>query len=572
MILIHRRGNRLILILIALCICSGVASTWNVSAARQTETTNSLRVAGFADDGTPSGDQPLIIEARKAQFQPTPRGEQTLHLAGSPLGVETLDPATARDISTTFLVRQIFRGLVAFDKNLEPTPELADRIEVSADGLSYTFHLRENAKFQDGRQINSDDVVASLKRSLNPVTTGGDSSLLGGSAFLSDIVGAQELLTGNSPTLTGVSAVDSQTVEIHLIQPRATFLMKLASIPASIVDVSEVDRVSSWWRNPNGSGPFGLSSLDDGSATLTPSKYWYEGEPPLKEVTISLGQGALQPFNLYQSGQIEVSPVDLSGIDRALAPEGGLRDDIVVAPQFALEYIAFNLADEPMNDLHIRKALELGFPTNKIADVTFDGYVTEPCGLIPKGMLGQDWLCDKPGFDLDAAKAEINKSRYRSAAKVPPIEIYTAGSTSTEAFRDSIEQSLGLKIDVIDVDWESFLRGLSSDEYPAYSIYWSADYPDPESLLWTLFGSESQDNYVKYHNVQFDDLLMRAASEPSESRRIELYSAAQQILLNDGTVFPLYFDVSYTLVRPLVKGLEVTPIGILGLEHIWMEH
>jgi ABC-type transport system substrate-binding protein len=214
----------------------------------------------------------------------------------------------------------------------------------------------------------------------------------------------------------------------------------------------------------------------------------------------------------------------------------------------------------------------MAFPADKIADVTFDGYAEVACGLIPKGMLGQDWQCSKPSFDIDSAKSEIAKSKYGTPHKVPPIQIYTAGSQPTEAFRDAIEQSLGLKIEVINVDWNEFLGGLSAQTYPAYSIYWSADYPDPESLLWTLFGSESKDNYVGYHNQRFDALLAQAASELNVSRRVDLYRQAQQLLLDDGVIVPLYYDVSYTLVRPSVKGVEVTPIGMLGLEHIWMEH
>ncbi|MFL5760571.1 MAG: peptide ABC transporter substrate-binding protein [Thermomicrobiales bacterium] len=529
-------------------------------------------VAGIAADGTPVNGVPLVITAIDEPFEPTPKGDQTLRLAGSPSGIPTLDPALARDIDTTFVVRQIFRGLISFDSDLQPIPELADRIEITADGLSYKFHLRDGAKFQDGRPISSDDVVSSLTRAMSPATAGGDPSLLGGPAFLSDIVGAQELLSGQVDNLTGVSKVDDQSVEIRLTEPRATFLMKLASVPASIVDRMQLIQGADWWREPNGSGPFHLTKLtDERDLQLAPSDEWFEGAPPMHEVDIALGQSALQPFNLYQSGQVDISPVDLNGVDRALSPESGLNDQVLVTPQLAVEYIAFNIHDEPMTDPHIRRALQLGFPRDKVAEVTYDGYVGKACGLIPDGMLGRNWPCENVNFDLEAAKKEIAHSKYGSADKVPPIEIYTAGSQSTDALRNSIEQSLSLKVDVIEVDWNEFLNGLSIHEYPAYSIYWSADYPDPESLLWTLFSSVSKDNYVDYHNDRFERLLAQAAAEPNEAKRIDLYAQAQQLLLDDGVVMPLYYDVSYTLVRPYVKGLDVTAIGILGFEHIWLE-
>jgi oligopeptide transport system substrate-binding protein len=560
----------LIVLLILSSVC-GAFSTRGATVARQAPATQILPERSI--EGTPVAGSPLVITARDETFSPTPRGDQTLHLAGSPLGIETLDPALSQDLGTSFVVRQIFRGLVAFDSDLQPVPELADRIKISADGLTYTFRLRDSVKFQDGAQIRASDVVTSLTRALDPATAGGDGSLLGGPAFLSDIDGASDLLSGNANELSGVREVDDRTVEIRLAQPQSTFLMKLASVPASIVERTQVAQGADWWHEPNGSGPFRLAMLSDGTEIqLAPSEYWFEGAPPLKEIDIALGQGALQPFNLYQAGQIDVSPVDLNGVDRALAPEAGLSDQIVVTPQFALEYVAFNINEAPMDDPHIRRALQLAFPEDKIATVTFDGYVAKPCGLIPSGMLGVNWPCNEQSFDIDAAKEEIAKSKYGSVDQVPPIEIYTAGSNSTEAFRDSVEQSLGLKIDVITVDWNEFLQGLADHAYPAYSIYWSADYPDPESLLWTLFSSESKDNYIGYHNALFDDLLNKAASEPDSGARIEIYSKAQQMLLDDGVVMPLYYDVSYTLVRPYVKGLDVTSIGILGLEHVWLEH
>jgi oligopeptide transport system substrate-binding protein len=563
-------GRYLFVLLVLASVC-GTFSARGATVASQAPAIQSL--PGLSTLGTPVAGSPLVITSKDETFRPSPRGDQTLHLAGSPLGIETLDPALAQDLGTSFVVRQIFRGLVTFDPDLQPVPELADRIEISADGLTYTFRIRNNAKFQDGTQIRSRDVSTSLTRALDPATAGGDAALLGGSAFLSNIKGAGDLLSGNANELSGVREVDERNVEIRLAEPQSTFLMKLASVPASIVEGTQVAKGGDWWREPNGSGPFRLATQADGTEIqLAPSDFWFEGAPPLKQIDIALGQRALQPFNLYQAGQIDISPVDLNGVDRTLAPEAGLSDQIVVTPQFALEYIAFNINDAPMDDPHIRRALQLAFPEDKIAAVTFDGYVANPCGLIPDGMLGVNWPCNEQSFDIDAAKNEISKSKYGTADQVPPIEIYTAGSNSTEAFRDSVEQSVGLKIDVITVDWNEFLQGLADHAYPAYSIYWSADYPDPESLLWTLFSSESKDNYIGYHNAKFDDLLNKAASEPNTDARIEIYTKAQQMLLNDGVVMPLYYDVSYTLARPYVKGLKVTSIGIIGLEHLWLEH
>jgi oligopeptide transport system substrate-binding protein len=516
---------------------------------------------------------PLVLEAHDQPSAATPSGDQTLRLSGPAEGPDTLDPAFSRDLSSAFLVRQIFRGLTRFDADLQPVPALAQRIEVSTDGLDYTFDLRANATFQDGSPITADAVVFSLTRALDPATAGGDASLLGGPTFLSDIEGAGDVISGKSSQLRGIEAVDEDTVHIHLANPRATFLMKLASAPASIVDPNDVAKGGEWWRTPNGSGPFRIAEWQPNDhMTLTRYDGFFAGPPALARVDIRLGVNALQPFNLYEAGQIDVTGVDVSAVDRVLSPESGLSDQVTITPLFAVDYIAFRTDTAPLDDPNIRRALQLGFPREKIASVTYDGYVTAASGLIPDGMLGEDWPAQTPSYDLAAARQAIADSSYGSADKVPPIRIYVSGYAGASALRDVVERDLGLKIEVINVDWSEFVLGLSRRSYPAYELYWGADYPDPEALLLILFGSGRADNYVDYSNPAYDDLLEQAAVERDVTKRSDLYRQAQQLLVDDHVIIPLYFDVAYTLAKPAVKGLQVTPLGILGLESVWLEH
>ncbi|HKG25622.1 MAG TPA: peptide ABC transporter substrate-binding protein [Thermomicrobiales bacterium] len=516
---------------------------------------------------------PFILEAQDEPNRASPSGEQTLRLSGQSEGPDSLDPAFSRDLASAFLVRQIFRGLTRFGPDLEPVPELAQRIEVSTDGLDYTFDLRPNATFQNGTPITADVVVFSLTRALEPATAGGDVTLLGGPTFLSDIDGAGDVISGQTEQLRGVEAVDEDTVHIRLSGPHSTFLMKLASAPASIVDPEDVGTGDEWWRTPNGSGPFHVSEWEpDDHMILTRFDDFVAGPATLSRIEIRLGANSLQPFNLYEAGQIDVTGVDVSAIDRVLAPESGLSDQVTVTPLFAVDYIAFRSDTPPFDDPAIRRAVQLGFPRAKLADVTYDGFVSAATGLIPNGMLGRDWPAQVPGYDLPAARKAIAESSYGSAEKVPPIRIYVSGYAGASALRDTVQRDLGLKVEIVNVDWSEFVLGLSRRDYPAYELYWGADYPDPESLLLVLFGSDRADNYVDYHNDAFDDLLRQSAAELDLAKRSDLYSQAQQVLLDDQVVIPLYFDVAYTLAKPAVRGLEVTPLGILGLESVWLEH
>jgi ABC-type transport system substrate-binding protein len=224
-----------------------------------------------------------------------------------------------------------------------------------------------------------------------------------------------------------------------------------------------------------------------------------------------------------------------------------------------------------MDDPAIRRALQIGFPRGRIAEVSFRGHVRPAAGMIPDGMLDQVWPVNYPAYDLDAARAAIAASSYGSAEKVPPIQIYIAGYEGAQALRDSLQETLGLRIDVIDVEWSEFVAGLAHKSYPAYELYWGADYPDPEALLWVLFGTGRPDNYIGYSNEEFDRLLAAAAVEADQTKRSELIAEAQQILIDDAVVIPLTYDVAYTLQKPHVKGLEVTPLGILRFDSVWLE-
>lgn len=510
-----------------------------------------------------------------AQSFPSDSGaeEGVLRLAG-PADLQTLDPAEAKDLGSLFLIRQIFSGLTRLDDDLQPVPALAESIRVSEDGLTYTFTLRRDARFQDGSDITASDVAYSLTRALDPATTGGDASLLSGPTFLAAIEGSKALLDGEVTTLSGVEVVDDLTLRIRLSEPQSTFLMRLAMGPASVVDPDDIERGEDWWTDPNGSGPFVIDDFDiDSGMTLKPSGTFYDGKPDLKEVQVLLGTNAFQPLNLYQNGAVDLAPVPIDSIDRALDPTSDLYPDLRQTDLLSVLYMALRSDVAPLDDPNIRKALILGFPREKVANVSFNGYVADALGFIPDGMLGQDsWPVEGWDYDLEAARQAIADSSYVSAENVPPITIYSNGPpNSLLSFKEVIERDLGLQIDLVNVEWGEYISSLPRQTYPAYSIYWGADFPDPESLLLTLFGSGQADNYVGYSNPEFDRLLSDAASERDPDKRAALYAQANQLLMDDAVVLPFFYDRSYMVVRPWVQGLHVTPLGIMYLDRITVE-
>lgn len=521
---------------------------------------------------TPGSGDSIVIKAGDRTRISTPTGPQELRLAGSIIDPVPLDPAFARDVNSAFMTRQVFRGLTKFDANLEPVPELAERIEISDDGLTYRFILSDNARFSDGRQITADDVIFSLTRALDPRTAAETGIALAGPSYLNDIAGAQALIAGDAETLSGARAIDERTLELQLDSPRATFLMKLASAPGAVVDPLDVAEGGEWWRDPNASGPFVVASWEpEQELRLAPNEHYVGGPPVLETITFRLGPSAANAFNLYQADEIDEATVPIYAIDRVSDPGSPLLGELTVSPILSTQYIAFRTDVAPMDDPEIRRAVLLAFPRWKIADILLSGRQEAAHGLIPPGTLGREWPAALPEQDLEAAREAIANSSYGSAENVPPIRIYGASPFGSEALRDVLERELGLTIEVLDVHWPQYNARLASKTFPAFELTWVADFPDPETFLWNLFATSSPDNYSEYSNPEFDALLQQAAATFDVDERAALYAEAEAILLADHALLPLAHDIRFTLTKPWVHGLTVTPLGLLYLEDGWIE-
>ena len=522
--------------------------------------------------GAPLAGVETEFTQRRPLPEANPSGEQVFRITGPIVDPLTIDPALVRDLSSAFLTRLVFRGLVVFDSDLNPCLELAQRLVVSADGLTYTITIDPRALFHDGRNVTADDVAWSLTRSLDPATANGQAALLSGPTFLDSVLGAQELLTGAATELEGVRVIDQRTVEIRLWRPDAAFMSKLASAATCVVDRNDVARGGDWWRTPNGAGPFRVTEWRVGEMLrLERSRSFIDGAPALERIEMPLGPSAGGAFNLYQQSRVDIVGIGFALIDQVRSPLVGMADELVQQDQFSTEYIAFRTDTPPMDDPIVRRAVAMAFPRHMIAGVTFEGRTREATGVVPPGMLGAEWPVDHPGYDPEAAKALLETSSYAEAGEIPPIQLYSTGNPAAAAFRDTVSEALGIEITSFIVQANEFFAGLALRQYPNYALYWGADYPDPSTFLLSLFGSGASDNYIDYENPEFDELLEAAMSELDPTARAAIYADAQQLLIDDCVVIPTYHDVGYWLAKPWVKGVELTSLGLLQLETIWIE-
>ncbi|MGB3328157.1 MAG: ABC transporter substrate-binding protein [Thermomicrobiales bacterium] len=501
----------------------------------------------------------------------TPADGLHLVLAGPATGVSTLDPALVRDNQTMTIVRQLFRGLLAFDATLTPQPALAASVDADDQETSFRVILRPDGTFHDGRPITARDVEASLARALNPATAGGDRTALAAAGQLGGIRGAGDVLAGRTDRLGGVEVMSDRQLQITLDGPDAAFPGKLASVAASIVDAT-----GSYAIAMNGTGPFSLASVPSGeSLTMNRRGYYDHGHSTVSMLSFVTGSAAAMPGNLLQAGSIDLA----SGLpsDQAVLladPASGAGDVRVTAmPEFSLLYLALSPLDEALADLSIRRAIQVGFPWQRLAESATG--VQPAQGIIAPGMLGRDWPANLPPFDLERAKAEIARSRFGSADRVPPITVYTGQTSAADplrnvgvAMQEFLGEQLGLRIEPVSVAWDDFLAGLPAGRFPTYSLTWIADFPDPSSFLEVLFGAGSPDNYTGHASSALDGLLTEARSAADDERRATLFARAQQVLIDEALVMPISFDIGYTAYRMGIGGVPISPIGLVGLETV----
>lgn len=496
---------------------------------------------------------------------PTPIGNAasggTLILTLGPRDPQTLDPALVADVTSAFVVRQIFSGLVRLTNDLEPAPDLAERWERTPDGRTYTFYLRPEARFADGTPITAEDVRYSLERAADPSLA----PSLPAHTYLGDIVGVREKIAGQATTIQGVKVLDERTLTITIDAPKTYFLAKLAHPTSFVMDRRAVERGGDrWTEQPNGSGPFTIERWDHNRLlVLARNPAFYREPARLSRVRMLIGAAASNPQVLYEQGEIDLTSVPSYALARVRDENNPHSRELRRVPQLSLFYIGMNVRLPPFDDPKVREAFTLLLDRQKIAEITLQGAAQPAAGVLPPGMPGYNPALELPRPDIERAKALLAESRYGGIEGLPPIVAYGGWA---DRLREVAQRELGLRIEVRDYeDFGAFLRALDTNTLPMFSSGWIADYPDPENFLDVLFRTGSGENHFAYSNPDVDALLDRAAVEPDETSRYELYREAERRILADAPLIPLYHDVEYLLVKPYVRGLELTPMGILDL-------
>lgn len=492
------------------------------------------------------------------------RDDAIFLLGGQP---RTLDPALTLGGPDSPL-GHIFSGLVALDTDLQVQPELAAGWDISDDGTRYTFYLRRNAVFHDGRPVTAADVVYSWERATDPATASDTAA-----TYLGDIVGVPAKLAGEAGTIGGIDVIDDHTLEVNIDAPKVYFLAKLAYPVAYVVDRANVT-AADWEHAPNGTGPFRLQAWeDDEIIVLARHDDYYLAPAQVAHVVYLLGPGL--PLSMYENGQIDFVGVGGSTRDRLQDPNDPLYSELRTGVDMCTSYIGFNHALPPLDDVRVRQALNLALDRERLVSGVLDGYALPAQGLLPPGMPGYGGDLPSTAFDPEQARALLADAGY-GPGELPPLTFTTAGYGDVGGYLTAIitmwEENLGVTVEPILLDPFTYQDELYAGNVGHfYSYGWCADYPDPQNFLDILFHSESPQNLGRYHNEAVDAALEEARVMSDTGQRLARYQAIEANLVEDGAAAFISHSLDAVLVKPYVRNYVWTPMGVRQWHRVALE-
>jgi peptide/nickel transport system substrate-binding protein/oligopeptide transport system substrate-binding protein len=503
-----------------------------------------------------------------------PRGGE---IVWSVVGVEdldSLDPAQAGEQQSIIVMNLVFGGLLRLDADLRVQPDAASRWDVSADGKTYTFHLRKELKFGDGSPVTAQDFVYSINRALKPST-----AAYAAPSHLKHIVGAEEVIEGKADAASGVRSLDEHTLEIELDAPLAYFLSWLTSphtfaVPQKLIEEHGED----WTDHAFGTGPFRVKEWKHGEEiVLEANPHYWMGLPGVETLRMPFFQDNEVAYQRYRQGELDIMGNRQTGVPAARVSEVQALPDFRTASALAVRYIGFNNHLPPFDNVYVRQAFAFSVDRLELAQITLSGTV-EPTGrILPRGLARTDYAVKGQAFDPEGARRALRLAGYLSAQELPAVSLAYAEEGENELVARTLQNfwrdTLGIEVTLEGLDLQTFSQRLDEtfmqpeEGLQMYLSIWGADYPDPQNFISQQLRTGSPNNNGNWSNEEFDTLVDQAdrmGQQNLADERLKLYAEAEQIALEEVGWLPLYNPRLNVLISPAVQGLVFTPQGIIA--------
>lgn len=502
--------------------------------------------------------------------------------------ISSLDPAFAKDQAMIWANLQLFNGLVQLDSALNIKPSIAKSWEISKDGLTYTFTLRQDVFFHNHKLFNgkkrkviASDFVYSFNRIIS-------TKIASPGAWIFNLV-------ENKDGKYSFFAPNDTTFQIVLKEPFSPFLGLLTMPYASVVPKEIVEHYGEDFRkNPIGTGPFYFKMWKEGvKLVLLKNEDYFEKDskgnrlPYLDAVSISFIIDKQSVFLEFVKGNIDfISGIDANYKDEVLTKNGELQEkyknkiNLITQPYLNTEYLGFLVdntkspKDNPLLNKKIRQAINYGFDREKMIKYLRNNIgLAGQGGIIPKGLAGFD-ANNSSGYSYNPQKAKelLAQAGYPNGKGLPPISLSTT-STYLDLCKYIQQQLNLLGLDIkVDVNPPGALREhIAQSKSMWFRGSWIADYPDAENYL-SLFYSPNfcpkGPNYTHFYNPTYDKFYEQAQKETSLEKRTELYKQMDKLIIDEAPIVVLYYDQVLRFVQKNIQGLSSNPMNLLILKNV----
>lgn len=546
----------LFLIVAVLSIVVLVACTANEDAGKDPEEKDKVEdPAGDKGDSTDEGSS----------------GEKVLKINN---GTEptSLDPSIGFDAVSWDPLNNLMEGLTRLDENHQAGPGVAEDWDISEDGKTYTFHLRENAKWSNGDPVVAEDFVYAWKYMLNPETASA-------AAFLGYFIeGAEAYNSGEgSADDVKITAIDEKTLEVVLAQPTGFFLDVLTNPAFFPIHHKIAEENPNWHAEADtfvGNGPFKLDAWEH-NVEMVFSKnehYWDAGVVKLDKVHFAMVNDTNTQYQMFESGDLDTASIPPELSDQLI--EG---DNVFIGPYGGLEFYRFNITMEPFQNKKIRQAFAFAVNREDIATYVVKNGVEPAYGFInpgytsPTGSDFRDANGDLVTFDPEKAKQLLEEGMAEEGYdELPPITLtYSTSDTNkavAEALQSMYQENLGVEVKLENQEWNVF-----SDAQKALELQFSRssfinDYNDPVNFL-ESFITDSYMNRTGFSNPEYDELITKGKTETDEEKRWEYLYEAEKLLAEEMVAMPIRYYNTVVLEAEGVEGILRHPVGYFDLKY-----
>jgi len=516
---------------------------------------------------------------------PAPPENQILRV---PLGndFDSLDPALAQSGSGN-PYNLIFSGLVTLQDDGTVAKQLAASYQVSSDGLTYTFTLKSGLRFSDGTLLDANDVAYSLNRVLLPTTK---SSVSG---YLNLLKDSNKVMNGEIPTLIGDSIIvkSSSVISLVISKPAAYFLEALTYSTGDVVEKKLIDKYGTDWTNHlnegGGSGPFKVLSYSHTTGlVLVPNSNYTEFRPKIQKIIyVITGGDQDSTYRAFQAGQY-----DLAGVPPSLISTAKTQPGYQEVPALASSFIEMNYLVKPLDNIHVRQALDLAINKSLIIGRIIGPVVTPSNHLVPNGipgynpkLTGPDGVVGTTGDQVRAVQLfqqGLKEEGYTNVNQLPALTLEYANGVQFEAdiittIVSEWKEVLGITIKTTGVQGNQLVQDEVSTTghtgpLQLWDGYWGADYPDPQDWLSNFFAKGGQDNFANYGQnnssaateqqaVQAE--LAKADADQNQTERLGLYQDAEQKIVNDVGWITTYQTAYVASINPKLQRFKLNSLG-----------